>query len=77
MHTIDRQWGDLKEAMSELGVSRSTIYNLLKAGKIKSAKINRLRRYHLPSLVGLIESGLDHKGFELMEKEASKQAAVA
>jgi hypothetical protein len=48
-------WGDMHEAKRQSGLGRSTIAELIRQEKVRSAKIGRRRLVNLPSLLHYID----------------------
>jgi hypothetical protein len=49
-------WGDVREAMLQSGLGRSTICELVRQQMIRSSKVGRRRLVNLPSLISYIEA---------------------
>ena len=49
-------WGDMHEAKRQSGLGRSTIAELIRQQKIRSARVGRRRLVNLPSLLSYIEA---------------------
>jgi excisionase family DNA binding protein len=54
--TVAGPWSDMHEARRQSGLGRSTIAELIRQRKIKSAKIGRRRLVNLPSLLAFIDA---------------------
>lgn len=52
------EWSRLPKAGQRLsGFARSTLYELMARGKIRSRRVGKLRFVHVPSITALIENG--------------------
>jgi excisionase family DNA binding protein len=49
-------WGDMHEAKRQSGLGRSTIAELIRQQKIRSARVGRRRLVNLPSLLAFIDA---------------------
>jgi hypothetical protein len=49
-------WGDMHEAKRQSGLGRSTIAELIRQRRVKSAKVGKRRLVHLGSLLGYIDA---------------------
>ena len=56
-NTLEDVWLDLKELSSYLHVSRSTLYNMINAGKLPMVRIRRQLRIKRETVDELLSSG--------------------
>ena len=54
--TVAGPWGDMHEARRQTGLGRSTIAELIRQERVRSAKVGKRRLVNIPSLLSYIEA---------------------